>query len=206
MDEQQRYENFIKGLLKFINKLDNKAALFIHLHRKLYNNFDDVQLAPVLFVPIMESLYVDLVISLAKLYEQGSTRNLNKFLNFVESNQHKIRWNGEGISQQKLSEHKQLLESEKSAISHVLAQRNKYFAHHDCKYFTDSEKINDDYPVTIDDFRRLIEVAWKIINEHSFALNKFKMISQSPWYVISLEQIFEKLQELNKTNTKEFIG
>src|SRR5690242_17798386 len=98
MSEQEKYEEYLEGFTRYLNKLANKVAVFSYLNQPPIG--DEIDLAPVLFLPIMESLMMDSVISLAKLYEQQDSMNLNRFLNFVESNLGRLTWQKEPITRQ----------------------------------------------------------------------------------------------------------
>ena len=93
---------------------------------------------------------------------------------------------------------RQLIVSKETAKANVLAQRNKYYAHHDSTFFTDSNKLHDSYPVTIPDVIELIRAAQTIIGDHVFALNGSRPITLQEFYVVGLDNMFNKLREQNR--------
>ncbi len=196
MSEQNKYEEYLQGFTKYLNKLANKVAVFTYLDQKPVG--DEIELAPVLFVPVMESLLMDSVISLAKLYETKDSMNLNRFLNFVETNLRHLEWQREPITRLQIENQRQLIVSKETAKANVLAQRNKYYAHHDSTFFTDSNKLHDSYPVTIPDVIELIRSAQTIIGDHVFALNGSRPITLQEFYVVGLDNMFNKLREHNR--------
>jgi hypothetical protein len=154
-----------RGFTKYLDRIANKVALFTYLKQKATS--DEVELAPVIFLPVIESLLVDSVFSLAKLYELGSDKNINKFLKFVETNLGNLVWQRERVTQQQIDAQRRLIASKQAAITNLLAQRNKYFAHHDEEFFVEGDKLGKVYPLSIDDVEELIRTAQEINNEHS---------------------------------------
>ena len=154
MIEQDKYEQYLEGFTKYLNKLANKVAVLTYLNQKPVG--DEMELAPVLFLPIMESLIMDSIISLAKLYEAKDSMNLNKFLNFVESNLGRLAWQREPITRQQIENQRKLIIAQETAKANVLAQRNKYYAHHDSTFFTGVDELHENYPVTIPNVIQLI--------------------------------------------------
>lgn len=199
MSVQKKYEEYLQGFNKYLDRLGNKVALFVYLDEKPVG--DEPELAPVLFLPIMESLLMDSVISLAKLYETKDSMNLNKFLNFVEGNLKNLSWQQAPITRQQIADQRQLMVSNENAKANVLAQRNKYYAHHDSTFFTDSNKLHERYPLSISNVVELIRTAQTIVGEHTFALNGSRSITLHELYVVGLDNIFSKLRDhSNKRN------
>jgi hypothetical protein len=199
MSEQEKYEEYLEGFTRYLNKLANKVAIFDYLNQRPVG--DEVDLAPVLFLPIMESLMMDSVISLAKLYEQKDSMNLNRFLNFVESNLGRLTWQREPITRQHIENQRQLILSQANAKTNILAQRNKYYAHHDSTFFTDSDKLHESYPVTIPDVIQLIRTAQTIIGDHTFALRSSRPFPLHEFFVIGLDNMFNQLREHQRSKT-----
>ena len=191
---QQEYEEYLSGLAKYLNEIANKVSLFIYLKQKMDENDDDVKLAPVIFLPMTESLLVDSVISLAKLYEPSSYGNLNKFLEFVEKNTDNLNWAHGKLTKAQVQAQKALIASKETQIKNVRGQRDKYFAHHDKKYFTASDKVGADYPLSIEDVEDLVELARKIITEHTWRLKNTALMPLNKMYIISMDNVFVKLR------------
>lgn len=198
MSEQDKYEQYLRGFTNYLNKVANKVAVFSYLDQKPFG--DEVELAPVLFHPIMESLLMDSVISLAKLYEPKDSMNLNTFLNFVESNLGRLIWQQAPITRGQIESQRQLIVSQKNAKANVLSQRNRYYAHHDAAFFTDSDKLHERYPVTISDVIQLIRTAQTIIGDHTFALNSARPTTLHEFYVVGLDNMFHQLREYQRNN------
>jgi hypothetical protein len=90
------YRERLNSLLSHTEKAKVKQDLFVYLKDKVDSESKDVDLAPVIFGPILESLLTDTIISMSKLFEVGrSHRNIKKFLNFSISNRTKIKWKDE---------------------------------------------------------------------------------------------------------------
>lgn len=193
MSPQQQYEDYLKGFSYNLDKLCNKVALFTYLKENLSG--DKVELAPVLFLPFIESLLVDSVVSIARLYELRSDRNLARFLDFVEGNLKFLTWQHEPITKEMLASQKHLIASKEQAATNVRSQRDKYFAHHDKEYFVDASKLGQDYPVTVRDVEELIYAAQEINCSHHLALNGTMPMPLHEMYVISLDNIFQILQD-----------
>lgn len=190
---QEQYEEYIASLMKYLKKIEDKVALFIHLNQKLHTKSKAIEHAPVIFLPILESLLVDSIISIAKLYEGRAERNLIKFLNFVEGNIHNLEWGHQPITREQIDQQRALMDSHNGLVNNILGQRDKFFAHHDKEYFHDSSMLSSDFPLSNSDIETLINTAHKIIGEHSFALNKAVPMATHEFVVVAIEQMFSAL-------------
>ena len=153
-----------------------------------------MDLAPVLFLSIRESLLVDSVLSLAKLYETRSDRNLDSFLKFVEGNLKSITWQNTPVTKEQIVTQRELIKSREATIKNILSQRDKFYAHHDKEYFTENTSLGLDYPITIDDVEELIRIAQEINSAHNFALTGEMPMTLHEFHVMSLDNIFQVLR------------
>jgi len=195
----EEYEGRLNNLLSYTERVGVKIDLFIHLKKKLDADDEDIDLGPVMFGPVLDSLLSDSVVSLAKLFEgDRSDRNLIRFLNFTMSNRSEIDWSQE-IGVEEIKDQKESVEDIDGKIKNVMRQRDKYFAHHDKEYFSDSGRLSKDYPASIDDVENLVSTAWDILNDHRFALDRSKRIPRNDFAVAGMEQMFEALRRENRT-------
>ena len=88
-----------------------------------------------------------------------------------------------------------MIASGQAAITNVLAQRNKYFAHHDEEFFVEADQLGEVYPLSIDDVEELIRTAQEINNEHNLALNSSMPMTLHEFYVVAMDNMFNQLRE-----------
>lgn len=190
MTIQEQYVAYLNGLSDHGTKLELKLATLLRL-RDRENDQDIPEKIPLLFTSIAESLHVDIVLSLAKLFEDRSDRSLPRFLNYVEANGKHLEWARQGITQSDLIRQRKLIESHAQTIRNVKAQRDKYFAHHDKDYFNNSNGLNDDFPLTRDAIIDLVRLPQKILGEHSFAVSGSVRISIAEFAAAHVDKMIQ---------------
>ena len=192
MTVQEQYVAYLNGLSDQGTRLELKLAMLLRLRdREKDQNLPEK--IPLLFTSIAEALHVDIILSLAKLFEERSGRNIPRFLNYVEANYTHIDWARQRITHDEITAQRKLIEPHTQAIQSIKGQRDKYFAHHDKEYFTDSSGLNDDFPLTKDAIINLVRLLQKILGEHSFALNGSMRVSIAEFATIHLDDMIRRL-------------
>ena len=184
LKSKMQFEEYLKTLFGEIIKLHSKFELYLHLQNERVDRLNEMNLAPAFFKLTMDALISDVIISLAKIYEnyrsERSNRNLNKFLRFVENN---LDLFPQSIEEMKLlncnylvdydliKTHLEQIDNQKEVLDNLIQWRDKLYAHFDKKYFADREKLNVDHSINIGQIRTLIQLAGEILNKYSVAYN-----------------------------------
>lgn len=166
---ENKFKKFRKKFIDELRLLDSKYSIFITIQDAKENKIEGLEVAPVFFSVIENSLVSDLIISLSRLYEgynrDGSNKRkqqqytIKEFLNFLES--HPKFTKKYNIELEQIEAHKNDLEEKKTLIKNIFKWRNKYYAHAD---FTKLEKIKNTAKVKYEDIRCLIDFAYDILN------------------------------------------
>ncbi|POZ88366.1 hypothetical protein AA80_06450 [Petrotoga sibirica DSM 13575] len=166
---ENKFKKFREKFIDELKLLDSKYSIFITIQDAKENKIEGLEVAPVFFSVIENSLVSDLIISLSRLYEgynrDGSNKRkqqqytIKEFLNFLES--HPKFTKKYNIELEQIEAHKNDLEEKKTLIKNIFKWRNKYYAHAD---FTKLEKIKNTAKVKYEDIRCLIDFAYDILN------------------------------------------
>lgn len=166
---ENKFKKFREKFIDELRLLDSKYSIFITIQDAKENKIEGLEVAPVFFSVIENSLVSDLIISLSRLYEgynrDGSNKRkqqqytIKEFLNFLES--HPKFTKKYNIELEQIEAHKNDLEEKKTLIKNIFKWRNKYYAHAD---FTKLEKIKNTAKVKYEDIRCLIDFAYNILN------------------------------------------
>jgi len=166
---ENKFKKFRKKFIYELRLLDSKYSIFVNIQDAKENKTEGLEVAPVFFSVIENSLVSDLIISLSRLYEgynrDGSNKRkqqqytIKEFLKFLES--HPKFTKKYNIELEQIEAHKNDLEEKKTLIKNIFKWRNKYYAHAD---FTKLEKIKNTAKVKYEDIRCLIDFAYDILN------------------------------------------
>jgi len=127
--------------------------------------------APGFFTLIHESLTIDLMVSLTRLYEEGrSERNLPKFLNVVEMNLTTLSSLDPQIDVSVVNAHRVRIKELKGVLDNLTVHRDRLLVHHDKEYFLDPRRTQRDAPISFGDLETLLKTAEEILRTYYPAL------------------------------------
>jgi hypothetical protein len=145
---ENKFKKFRKKFIDELRLLDSKYSIFVNIQEAKENKIEGLEVSPVFFSVIENSLVSDLIISLSRLYEgyhrEGSSKRkqrqytIKEFLKFLES--HPKFTKKYNIELKQIETHNKNLKEKKALIKNIFKWRNKYYAHAD---FTKLEKIKN---------------------------------------------------------------
>lgn len=189
LEAQARYETDLHRLSEILSTaLVPKLAMLQVLQRRMVSptSNDEYPLLPW----IVEALQIDVVLTLTKLLDDSrSDRNVQCFLKFAEGNRSDIKWKDGALSHATLVGHVAALREHESAARMLRAHRDKYFAHSDKEYFLEPTKLDDDFPVTLDEVVGLVRAMQRIIGEHLHGLGEGVPVSLDSFFALSAVQM-----------------
>lgn len=171
MTEHQQYATLLTCLSYEVARLELKLAALLRI-RERAGQLQGDSVAP-LFTILAESLHVDVIMSLAKLFENRNDsrpRSLPRLIGFLDRNCGKIQWNHD-LTLFDLRRHRAQIEARRAEINLVTSQRDRYFAHHDKDCSGRLEDLISDLPITNETLVALLQLAQQIIANHSHALH-----------------------------------
>ncbi|ETT37527.1 hypothetical protein C161_13488 [Paenibacillus sp. FSL R5-192] len=178
-EELVGYWNALKDQVISVN-----ASFEIYKVLGLGGHFDAMKAAPAFFTIVMRSLLNNTIIGLSKIYEKKgrSFGNLQNLLFISESNifyygLHSTT--GSVISENIKKQNMNIIECEQM-IKDLMHWRDKAFAHNDKAYLTGIEQLAKDTNFTLSSIRKLIEIAWSIIEANILALTGNKVDIKIP--------------------------
>lgn len=197
----EKAKQLIKGLMQEIIQVKSKFELWKYLQKERNTHIDELNLAPAFFTLTLHSLFNDVIITTAKLYEHGKdTINLNKLINIAENHRDVFNYQ-EGnellLNNKVIKEHKELIESKQPEIDNLFVWRDKVYAHNDRKYFFEKKQLLQDAELTIEHIEELLQSAWQIVNFYSLALEGKAWYPDSP-DTLDVKRILFILREYNE--------
>ena len=195
---ESSFIDLLNRLMNEVININSNFKLYKHLIDRLKDRRDAMEYAPSFFNTVLEALFADVVMSLAKLFEterRGSYGNLHTYLKFVTDNKEIFSLDErfrrdpnigaledyikEGFKieiEDLLKEHENLIKEQGVRIDILLHWRDKYYAHNDKRYFINPSLIAEEMPLLYDDIDKLIDTTTKILNAYSVRFDgKFKL-------------------------------
>lgn len=162
--------NHIEKLLRELIKCNSQYKLYKLLLEKTNSNLKELNLAPAFFQLVIDSLSSNVILTLAKIYEQPkrSGGSIYKLLNKIEQNWKEI--NNEQINSCRINQHREVIKQMNEIIDNLFEWRDKHYAHYDKDYFVGEKNISDDYKITFGNIEQLIDKAKEILNYYYSAL------------------------------------
>jgi len=185
MDSKELFEKYLETLLSDLTRIDSYFELSIHIDNYRSNRLEVLNLAPTFFVFAMDSFYYSTIVSLARYYDSykilnRSERNLIRFINYVEQNLDIFPSDRDTLKKLNIihhvnsiliKEHRKLIQDVNPILDKLFTWRDKHFAHYDKKHFFNTEILENNYGLTINEIRTLILLAKKILNHYSIGYN-----------------------------------
>ena len=169
--KHQQYVTLITCLSYEIVRLRLKLATLTRF-REQSRRLNDESVVP-LFSTLAESLQIDVILSLAKLFEKrgdNRARSLLRLLEFVEANAKEIEWQ-HPVTVFDLRRQRALIEARRAEIHLVISQRDMYFEHRGPQWTGRLADITSDLPITSEMLTELLQVAQQILEKHSSAIH-----------------------------------
>lgn len=195
---EDELRELIHKYLERIQITNDFFELYEHLNNSKSEYLNEMNYSPAFFSLVMHSLQESAFIELPKLFDCRADTGLKNLLCicFKNSNLFRISYkefNKEiavNIQQEIVFCEVKLLEAEDS-VNKVKRYRDKYFAHLEKKYLRNPDKINQDFHLTVKDFRDLLKTATEICNSMLVNLgNKGELGSTQASNVFDIDEIF----------------
>jgi hypothetical protein len=195
MDVQEMYESLLKGYQQIVfDDLAPKLALYHSLYKKYEENNEVFLDKAGIFAYVIQSLEVDTLLLMAKLLDgKRSDRNILKFIAFSDSNRLAINWKNGNIPAELITKHKELIAEKQAVINRITVRRDKFLAHSDKQYFLNRDKLDEDYPVSIDDLIGVVQCFQRILTDHSFGLMSGGRASYEGFFYIAVDNLLNKI-------------
>ena len=196
--EKNKIIEFSDQLFSEVFHANNKLSLYMSTHNKFVDFKELANVSPSFFVLIMNSLEKDIIISTAKLFDngRGSYGTMYKFLNLIEANVDLFGEEKRQILKTAIpNQRKELFEENEQILKNLKSWRDKGYAHPDKKYFLDSNLPNlaDDSPLVYGDIIGLLKKCVEIINFYSTRLQKSIYSFDCPDIKKDLDTLFDIL-------------
>ncbi|MCF7873551.1 MAG: hypothetical protein K9M00_01810 [Candidatus Omnitrophica bacterium] len=217
--QEQKFEKYREYLNSETQLLWQYISLYKHLHKKVQDRLDEINIAPAFFSTVQSALFTCIVLWIHNLFSEESQRGLHDFLNFIESNLSTFKlselkrrrefsdnhWFLKKITEltkSDISGHRAMLKSIK-LLNSIKTRRDKYHAHFDKKYFFNREKINKEKPILWKDLDEIKEPMEKIINTYSVAYDgsSFSIQFVNAYDVDRILDILHEYREKRKRRT-----
>ncbi|MES5896739.1 hypothetical protein [Bacillus cereus group sp. RP43] len=206
--DKEKIKQLINRFMFEIINVRSKFQLWKHIQKHRNEHLDELNIAPAFFTLTLHSVFNDVIITLAKLYEHGKqTANLNKLINIADANRALFDYKEHAIdplmiTNKEIENHKKIIEEKEESLNNLFMWRDKVYAHNDMKYFFDKEQLPKDAELTMQHIEELIEKAWEIVNFYSLALEGKAWHPDSP-DTLDIEKVFSILKNFKEEKNRE---
>lgn len=203
IDPQSTYELCLDGYQHIVfDDLVPKTALYFEIHKKFQEEGDIFLNAAPLFAYFMQSLELDIFLSIAKLLDDNrSDRNILKFISYCETNRKKIKWKDGEIPQKIINKHRGEIELRQDFIDKIVTRRDKFLAHNDKEFFLDRQKLDEEYPISASEVVDLIRCFQRILGDHSRGFNGRARISMDGFVTAAAYKLIDQMMQNSVTES-----
>lgn len=209
---QKRITDYLDGLLYRLGDIELKYQIWLALTEEWQKHPATLNVAPGFFIPVRNALAADVIVSLARLYEDHSRsdRNIQHFLRCVERNLSRLEQKkellrssipdvppleiGTVITEGVINDHRaKVLEADKT-VKTLLTHRDKFYAHHDKEYFEEPSKLQKEVPLWPKDVETLIKTAEDVLTTYrsAFEGKDLRISPRTPTQTKKVLQILRK--------------
>jgi len=209
---QKRVTRYLNALIHRLGDVEHKYRIWLALTEEWQKRPATLNVAPGFFIPVWNALAADVVVSLARLYEDHSRsdRNIQHFLRCVENDLAHLEQKkgilsssipdipplevGTVVTKEVINDHRKKLREAEKTIKTLLTHRDKYHAHHDKKFFEEPSKLQKEFPLRPQDVEELIKAAEDILTTYlsSFEGKGLRISPISPTQTIKVLRILQK--------------
>jgi len=208
---QKEIVEYIDTLVAHLGDLELKFRIWLALTEELRQRPETLNLAPGFFVPVRSALVTDVILSLSRLFEDRSDRNIPHLLRRIEQDLSRLESKKEilrsptpdvpplevgiEIDLETIQQHRlRICEAEK-LVTVLLTHRDKFYAHHDKEYFGEPSKLQDEAPLGSKDIESLILTAEEILTTYLAAFKgvDLRISPTSPTQTTKVLRILQKV-------------
>jgi AbiU2 len=200
---KEELRQYIDRMMHEIINVKSKYQLWCRIQERRKDRLEAMNIAPSFFTLTFHSLFNDVIITLAKLYDRkAQAGSIHKFLNIASQNIQFFDYKDDPsdkllVTQEKIEEYRAGIEDKNKIINHLFTWRDKVFAHNDKKYFFDRNQLLVDAELTTQNINDLIEYVRETINTFSIALDG------KAWYpessnVMDVDKVLDILHDYQK--------
>ncbi|MCK4358121.1 MAG: hypothetical protein KAW92_05155 [Candidatus Cloacimonetes bacterium] len=169
---QKELEGYLKILtrkLSFIKAYQNQLSIIIKW--KNSKGYPAIKKGAFFFLLVVNSFNNTILLELYKLTSPKESTSIFDWLNKAKENRKALIFNKCNVIktseyEKLVSEHLSKLKEIEDTIIKLQARRDKFLAHSDKKYFTNPEKLIEDFPISTEDILSLIDTIHKILHRH----------------------------------------
>jgi hypothetical protein len=201
IDPKEQIKTLLQTLTAHVAWIDARLEIYKYLQDCIKDNrIDALNVAPAFFRNIQEALLTDIILGLDKLYTDGkdAKRSLVHYLRQVKMHFNSLKPAIETFSAELIEHQLTEIGLVRPLLSNLKIQRDRFYAHHDPKYFDNPYKLNEDAPLTLSDLSRLTELAKDILHSHHGGLLNVERLmrivnANDVSFVIKSIQRYEKM-------------
>ena len=172
INHQKELESYLKILtrkLSFIKAYQNQ----LNIINKWRNSkgYPAVKKGSFFFLLVVDSFNNTILLELYKLTSPKESTSIVDWLNKAKENRKALIFNNCNVIktseyEKLISEHLAKLIETEDIINKLQARRDKFLAHSDKKYFSNPEKLIEDFPISTEEILSLIDTIHKILHKH----------------------------------------
>lgn len=202
------FEKYRESLCYDAQRLASYIRLYHHLHEKMRDRSNAMNISPVFFQLTIDALFAAIVLWVDRLFGKSSERGFSNFLSFAEDNRNILsvdelrrrkgtsnpHWilDSEPITLQRIKNDRLKIEVIKSLAS-LKPRRGKLQSHFGKGYVLSRSKLEEDAPIKWGELSRIINTMADILNTYSAAYDG-NVYSLGPFDINDVDRILDILQ------------
>jgi hypothetical protein len=169
INPEEQIKKLLQTLTVHVAWIDTRLEIYKCLQDCIKDKrIDALNVAPAFFRNIQEALLTDIILGLDKLYADGkdAKRSLVHYLGQVKTHFHTLKPSTDKFSAELIQHQLTEIELVRPLLYNLKVHRDRFYAHHDPKYFDNPYKLNEDAPLSPSDLSSLTELAKDILHAH----------------------------------------
>jgi hypothetical protein len=169
INPEEQIKKLLQALTAQVAWIDTRLEIYKYLQDCIKDQrIDALNVAPAFFRNVQEALLTDIILGLDKLYADGkdAKRSLVHYLRQVKMHFRMLKPTTESFSAELIQHQLTEIELVRPLLYNLKLHRDRFYAHHDPKYFDNRYKLNEDAPLSPSDLSSLTQLAKDILHTH----------------------------------------
>jgi hypothetical protein len=170
IDTEEEFKLLLNVLLSDLGHVNDYLTLYENLGKSLDGHWRGMSGSQAFWSTVYRALSDAALYGLARAYDQNDDAlTLRTLLETIASDPAFLR-RPEDFDRNQLEEDLRVVHHDTNrAVDHLMMWRHKFFAHRDPKKIINLQKLSDDYPITWDEIRTLVDTGLTIGNRYGLA-------------------------------------
>lgn len=208
-EAEKQFEEYRESLHFEAQRLASYIRLYHHLHERMRDRLNEMNLSPAFFRVTIDALFTTIVLWVERLFGKNSERGFLNFLSFVEHNRNIFsidelkrrksvpddHWmlNRQPITFQRIENDRHKI-AQIESLSSLKLRSDKSHSYFDKDYFLNKIKLGEGTPIKWGDLSHVVHTMLDVLNTYSAAYDG-NMYSLGPLNINDVDRILDLLHK-----------